>query len=218
MKNQNQDKELIDIEGEVYLPSWNGFQSRKSIYGSKDSSNEIDCVFYYSIGGDSTLEIEKPKPYQQKAFEYLINNHENIKNEILSALLKKYPEIQNIYGYEPEDKEEFMPDVTNPNDFKKLIGLSQLHFVNVTKDDVGFIGFEFGCEWDDEHGLGIMTHKNRVIEIGGADTSFMEWIAMEDLTDEARLALEIEQDLEFQKQRNKESEIKTKSPWWKFWK
>jgi hypothetical protein len=36
---------------------------------------------------------------------------------------------------------------------------------------------EFGCTWDKEHGLGVMTHQTLVIEIGGADTAFLEWIA-----------------------------------------
>lgn len=219
LNTKNVKKKSFNIEGEVHLPSWNGFQSRNGVYGSKDSTGKTNCIFYYSIGGDSTLEIESPKEYHKKAFEYLIENQEQIKDSILISLMNEYPNIQDEYDYEPEDKRELMPEIINPNDFKKRIGLSQLHFVNVTKDTIGYIGFEFGCEWDDDHGLGIMTHKDRVIKIGHADTSFMQWVAEEDLTDEERKDLEKEQDLEFEKQRNSKQNnaSEKKSPWWKFW-
>ncbi|MFI1742866.1 DUF6985 domain-containing protein [Thalassobellus sediminis] len=223
--------EPFDLEGEVYLPTWKGFQSRKGIYGSKDSSAETDCVFDYAIGGDSTLILDKPKDYQYSAYKYVIENQEIIKEKILSALLKEYPEIQNIYDYESDEKQEIMPDITTNNEFKKLIGLSRLHFVNVHKNNIGYVGFEFGCEWDDEHGLGVMTYMNRVIKIGGADSSFLQWVAEEDLSEKELEVLEEEQNLEFKKQQEEkkpleEDFIKTKvikpykekkTHWWKFW-
>ncbi|WP_020571578.1 hypothetical protein [Neolewinella persica] len=37
----------------------------------------------------------------------------------------------------------------------------------------GIIEGEFGCELDEEHSLGIMTHLDRIVEIGGVDMSFL---------------------------------------------
>ena len=34
------------------------------------------------------------------------------------------------------------------------------------------IGFQFSCSWDMEHGLGVMTRKGKVINIGEADVAF----------------------------------------------
>ncbi|WP_425077861.1 DUF6985 domain-containing protein [Psychroserpens sp. S379A] len=232
MNTQENNNKPFDIEGEVYLPAWKGFQSRKGIYGSKDSSAETDCVFDYVVGGDSTLILDKPKDYQYNAYNYVIENQETIKEIILVALLKKYPEIQNTYDYEPDEKEEIMPDISNINEFKTLIGLSRLHFVNVHKDNVGYVGFEFGCEWDDEHGLGIMTYMDRVIKIGGADCSFLQWVAEEDLSEKELEVLEKEQNLEFKKQQEEKIRLEEdfinnkvikpykekKTHWWKFWK
>ena len=45
---------------------------------------------------------------------------------------------------------------------------------------IAYIGFELGCVWDEEHGLGVMTHRDRVVDVGGADTAFTEWIAEND--------------------------------------
>jgi hypothetical protein len=58
-----------------------------------------------------------------------------------------------------------------------LIGLSNVHILSVARDG---IGLQFGCTWDEEHGLGVMTHRDRVVQVGGADTSFLTWIAEED--------------------------------------
>ncbi|MGL1885367.1 MAG: hypothetical protein OCD76_02535 [Reichenbachiella sp.] len=41
--------------------------------------------------------------------------------------------------------------------------------------------FEFSCSWNSKHGIGIMTLKDRIIETGEADVSFLNWIAEEDL-------------------------------------
>ena len=48
------------------------------------------------------------------------------------------------------------------------------------KDNFAYIGFEFGCEWDEEHGLGVMMHKDSVVVIGQADTSFDSWVTFND--------------------------------------
>jgi len=36
----------------------------------------------------------------------------------------------------------------------------------VEKDGIPYVGFEFGCTWDEEHGLGVLMHGTRTVEIG----------------------------------------------------
>jgi hypothetical protein len=67
--------------------------------------------------------------------------------------------------------------VSDPTDLRSLVGLSSVHVLNVVRDGVACIGFEFGCVWDEEHGAGVMTHLGRVIATGQADCSFEEWVA-----------------------------------------
>ncbi len=52
------------------------------------------------------------------------------------------------------------------------MGLNQIHILSYAKDGVAYIGFEFGCNWDEEHGFGILMHKERIVEIGSAHLSF----------------------------------------------
>lgn len=73
-----------------------------------------------------------------------------------------------------------MPDVSSGEDFRRLIGLHIVHVHQLLKEGIPYIGFEFGCTWDGEHGLGILMHGTRVVEVGDADTAFTLWIAEED--------------------------------------
>jgi hypothetical protein len=63
---------------------------------------------------------------------------------------------------------------------RPLIGLHALHVHPVEKDGLPYVGFELGCTWDHEHGLGVLMHGPRVVDIGGADTAFLLWIATRD--------------------------------------
>lgn len=73
-----------------------------------------------------------------------------------------------------------MPDVKSIEDFRDLIGLHAVNIHQVEKDGIPYAGFEFGCTWDAEHGLGVLMHGTRTVEIGGADTAILLWIAKED--------------------------------------
>ena len=44
---------------------------------------------------------------------------------------------------------------------------------------MAYVGWEFGCTWDDEHGLGVMTHGNPIVNVGAADIAF-GWEAKND--------------------------------------
>jgi len=48
------------------------------------------------------------------------------------------------------------------------------------KDNFAYTGFELGCDWDEEHGIGVMMHKKRVVVIGQVYISFNPWVTTED--------------------------------------
>lgn len=67
-----------------------------------------------------------------------------------------------------------------PDDLMPLIDLRSLHFHNVVNGEIPYIGFLFGCKWDQEHGLGVLMHGLRPVKVGSADTAILEWIAQKD--------------------------------------
>ncbi|WP_143774430.1 DUF6985 domain-containing protein [Niastella vici] len=181
-KYESGNYEFLTIEGFVVLESWKGFQSRQGDYGSNDGNQESDGTVKLNIGADMGDDDPKVTGDHVNAYNYLTQHQEKIKAALLQGLLKEYKNIQEHYGYAEDD--ELMPEVDNVSQFTNLIGLSTIHILNISKDDTAYVGYQFGCTWDDEHGLGFMTHKDRIIEVGGADISFMSWVAKRDLNRE----------------------------------
>lgn len=115
---------------------------------------------------------------------WAVDREREMRDALLAGLLAEYPELRKRYAGSLED-ESLMPPVGNVDEFRSLIGL---HSVNVHQLEFGgvpYVGFELGCSWDDEHGLGVLMHGTRVVEIGEADTAILLWIARRD-ADKAR--------------------------------
>ena len=163
----------------VLLPSWRGFQSRQGAYGAQDSATPSDgrvrIVFAPEGRG-----IEPLTNAELSAVHWVLEHEASLSSALLSALLKEYPSLQKQYGYSGKEKTELMPDIKSVEDLRALIGLSSVNVHQVQKDGIPYAGFEFGCTWDEEHGLGVLMHGTRTVEIGGADTAMLLWIAKED--------------------------------------
>ena len=78
------------------------------------------------------------------------------------------------------DFDDDFPIIAGEPDLKENVGLYAVNIHQVDKAGVPFIGYEFGCEWEEEHGLGVLMHGTRVVKVGLADTAILLWIAKED--------------------------------------
>lgn len=160
------EEQYDDFLEDIQLEEWQSFFEEEEI---------IPCEILFEDEEEEELTEE-----HENGINYLESNQTEILESILTELLKVYPKWQKDYGYSEEDKPDFMPDVKEIKDFADLISPSAVYITSVFKDDLPYIGFLFSCSWDSEHGLGVMTHKNRIVEIGGADTAFLTWIAEKD--------------------------------------
>jgi hypothetical protein len=159
-------------EGELNLPSWAGFQSRRGSYAMIDTSSSSDGTVQLNVSTDN----DRPgpiSPEQVQAFSFLIDRESSIAESILTAIFSAYPGMRQRYVGYLEDANQCMPEIGRFEDLRPLVGLSQVHLLREASGGQAYIGFEFGCTWDREHGLGVMTHRDRVVEVGGADTSFL---------------------------------------------
>lgn len=168
----------------VSLPIWENFQSKQGIYSLLETNQYPSGEFTISIGGDMVQDNPVITIEHVNAYDYLTTNSEEVCKSILTKLLTEYKTLQVDYGYDEDETREVMPNILNIEEFKKIIGLSQIHILNVSKDNIAYVGYQFDCTWDEEHGLGFMTHKNRITAFGGADVSFLTWVAKNDLEDE----------------------------------
>jgi hypothetical protein len=156
-----------------------GFQSRKGAYGARDtqqpSDGVVDLVFAPEGRGgepltDSELEL----------INWFLNNDSEVFDSLVRGVVAQYRSLQDLYDYSLEEKAEYMPDVNSVDDLRSLIGLQSIYVHPLARNGVPYIGFEFGCVWDEEHGLGVLMNGTRVVEVGGADTAILLWIAEKD--------------------------------------
>ncbi|GEN68041.1 DUF6985 domain-containing protein [Chryseobacterium rhizosphaerae] len=140
-----------------------------------------DPEFYYELLDEEDDYMDEPTPAQENGLHYLQENQEVVLEKILAELLKQYPGLQKNYNYSEEDKTDFMPDLKDIQGFAHLLSPTYFYVTSVVKDHYPYIGLGFSCSWDSEHGLGIMIHKDRIIEIGSAATAFDSWAAEKDL-------------------------------------
>jgi len=166
-------------EGQVVLPAWKGFPVRLGPYGTPTAAETSDGNVRLHVAppdGDG-----RPSNDQVAAFRFLQDHDATVRDNILRAIYVNYPALQNEYGYDTDEAAALMPDLAAPADLRRLIALLTLHIHKSTWDGAAYVGFEFGCTWDGEHGLGVLTHRGRMVEVGGAEVSFEEWIAKRDL-------------------------------------
>lgn len=158
-----------EFTGEIFLKSW-------------QECFDMDLPIEIIIGGEE--DIEEIKKYHIATFEYICENQADVMKSILESIFDNYETWQVEYGYNDasfEEKEYSMPDIDNVANLLPLITPKRVIILDVEKDGYAYYGVQFVCSWDQEHNLGAMLYKTRVVAIGGDDTAFLSWIAEEDL-------------------------------------
>ncbi|WP_165750563.1 DUF6985 domain-containing protein [Cellulophaga sp. Z1A5H] len=190
-------------DGWIKLSAWKGFESRNGFYGSKDSEIESDGTIKAHIIGESVDYVHLLSQSQFNAIKFLKENSEQVRDSLLNGLLADYPNAKEIY-------EDLIPEINTTVDYKNNLGVAFLHVMDSEKNNHAYIGFELGCSWDDEHGVGVMMHKDRVVKIGLAEESFNHWNCYEDngTSEYEQMKWEKAQELRHKHQKK----------WWEFWK
>ncbi len=164
--------------GDIVLPSWAGFQECLGPYSTPASAGPSDGKAHLSIRSptDADDTISPPSKGQESAFVFLQQNDELMRDKVVQAIFNAYPQMrENAADFFGDKLEEKMPRLQSPSDLKPMMGLSTVHIGDVEKDGLTYVGFEFACNWEEEHGLGVMTHKDRIVEVGDAETAFDAW-------------------------------------------
>lgn len=168
-----EDFEMEDdmYEGEVSLEEW-------------DNLFQCEGPYILRFHIDEDQHTKTFTKIQKIGYDFLVEHAKELLEPILKELLEQWPAIQDMYGYEgqPEaERQQQIPDVTNTNGFFSLLYPTHVHIFDFTCNGQPYIGIEFSCSWDREHAFGAMLCGNRIVEIGGADTAFLQWIAKGDL-------------------------------------
>lgn len=153
------------------LPAWAGFRA-----GSRKPSDGIVQIVFAPEGrGEGELTAE-----ELRLMDQFVKNEPEISKSVLAHLVKEYPKLQSQYGYSGVEKEQIMPDIRSEADLRALVCLHTVNIHQISNKAAPYVGYQFHCTWDEEHGLGILMHGTRLVEIGGADTAILLWIATKD--------------------------------------
>jgi hypothetical protein len=166
------------------LASWAGFQARRRPDASRGTQRLSDGSVVIVLAGLPAMAPPAKDALDRVA--WLLDHEREVSGALLRGLLAQYARLQTAYDCEPPERDRLMPAVRSPEDFRPLIGLRAVHVHPLTKDGIPYLGFELDCTWDDEHGLGVLMHGTRVVEIGEADTAILLWIAERDAAEGAR--------------------------------
>lgn len=141
-----------------------GFQERNGAYTSVSSDKPGTGLFKLEFEDDLT---DNPDPYpeQLNTLNFIFDNQESITKSIIDSTLSELEKIKINYGL--EDEEEYQN--LNEQKVKSLIGISSICIKIISKDGFSYFDITGGCNWDEEHGLNILFHKDRVVSFGSID-------------------------------------------------
>jgi uncharacterized protein DUF6985 len=112
----------------------------------------------------------------RRGFTWLLANEARVGKALVAAVEGAFPEMRPLY-VEAAVPAKDLPETLTARNRAKHIDIRTLTIHDVVKGRRPYLGFEVGCTWDREHGIGVMMHGTDIVEIGGGDVSLDEWVA-----------------------------------------
>jgi hypothetical protein len=162
-------------EGIVHLQAWHGFIPFQEVcpWVSHGILPDGDLHLHVCVSSADHGTPAHPTREQVISFQHLLDHQALLRDAALQAVFADYPRLRECYRDFVD--EQAMPEITEPRALMRLIRPSSVHIMAHPKDGFPRVGFGFACSWDEEHGLGVLTHHGVVIRTGGADEAFSEY-------------------------------------------
>ncbi len=199
------------ISGVLHWPCWNGYLEEDVGFSKREKrlfTGEIGLTVDGGVNADGSLNIS---PGQVHAYWFLVDQPQKMKDVVLNGLVQDFPRLlEEEYMYYDIEEGGFPPlsQIVPGYDFKEYISLDAVRILGMEKEDSAYVHWLFSCSWDIEHGFIMVTHKDRVIEIGQDDDPWK--LYKDNGTYEQEMAAF--QSLTFP------APYSWKKKWWQFWK
>ena len=157
------------------LPAWSGLVRRSDLDGEggpEDSSDPRVLIVFAPEGRDG-------KPLQAREVrlvQWVIDHQAEVILSALQLLYEEYPRLREEAWewFEECDAQQVLPEILQPEALRELERVTSINVHPLEQEGQPFIGVELECTWDEEHGLGVLFHGARALELGGADGSIAE--------------------------------------------
>jgi hypothetical protein len=168
-------KHRMFLGADLQLPAWAGYQSRYGPYGSIDSllPSNGSVTFIFAPEGRELAPLNAEEIALTRWFEL----HEPAVSKAVKRAVIDWCAPHNKERIENFDFGDDFPTVTSEFELKQLVGLHTVNMHQIISSGIPYLGFEFGCEWEEEHGLGVLMHGTECVEVGFDDTARLLWIA-----------------------------------------
>ncbi len=123
-----------------------------------------------SFDVEATEILQSFSKTQKKAYDMVMENFVDLIDVIFEKLFAKYDAYLEMY-------QEDMPKIEKPADFYQYATPNMIQIYDLEKNGNPYIGIGFHCSWDVEHAFGAILCGTEVVDIGGADTAILLWIA-----------------------------------------
>lgn len=123
-----------------------------------------------SFDVEATEILQSFSKTQKKAYNMVMEDFVDLIDVIFEKLFAKYDAYLEMY-------QEDMPKIEKPADFYQYATPNMIQIYDLEKNGNPYIGIGFHCSWDVEHAFGAMLCGTEVVDIGGADTAILLWIA-----------------------------------------
>lgn len=137
------------------------------------SLEALNCFSWNKTGTEIRIIIQdyptkdlEPTIEQIACLQYIQQYQDQIGTTIIDTLWNEWDEIKATNEL---DEWEGFPTVENKVDLYKLVRIDEIYVKALHKDNIAYLGILGDCKWDEEHGLGMVLHKQRVISFGGAE-------------------------------------------------
>jgi hypothetical protein len=200
---------LYSVKGFIELPGWTGYFLYDDHYKLKKNkvvtNGRIDLWIDHAISPDGSFYIPQE---QANSYFYLVGHEERLKQLILEELKTKFPGLLSNEYASWDHEGSFFPrlsDLTPGFDFKDYIGPESIQIGEDVRDDHAYVTWRFRCKWDPEHGLDVITHKDRIIDIapeGDIYKIYQDNGTYDQVVEESK---------------NKVWKLPKKKKWWQFW-
>lgn len=202
-------KPHFTIKGFIELNKWTGYflydETYKLIKDKVVTNGRINLWIDGVITPDRSFRISQE---QVNSYLYLVEHQERIKHSILENLKKEFPHLLSNEYASWEHEEPNFPSVsalTPEFDFKNYIGPESISIDDDVRDEIAYVTWNFRCRWDVEHGFGVITHKDRVIDIA-PEVDIWKIYKDNGTFDQQQ-----------KKYSGKEWKLPKKKKWWQFW-
>lgn len=113
-----------------------------------------------------------PSAMQLMNFSWLEHEDEALAKASLEALCTFVPTLRATYDFLPDEYADRLPPrLAEPNDLLPLIALQSITIHAIDHASTPYLGLQFSCAWDEEHGLGLLCHGTEVLDIGTAEAA-----------------------------------------------